>query len=279
VVPFIEAGQSWENWTGRIALDHQLTDNTLLYASLSSGFKGGGLNPGNATTPTFDPETVTAFEAGANNMLFDRTLRANFAGFYYDYADLQLGQRINAGVTTQNADATVWGLEAEFDWRPDDHWQFDMNLSHLNTEIGEFLSIDAANPAQSLLVTSPTVLVNLEGNNLPHAPEFKVRIGGQFSWDLGGGWGATARADWLWQDDYFAREYNSPTDVIDAWGTLDLQLRLNSPTGFEIRAFIKNVEDNDNITNIIIEDALIGRYRNARLLEPRTFGMIFSTRY
>ena len=32
----------------------------------------------------------------------------------------------------------------------------------------------------------------------------------------------------------------------------------------------------DNITNIIIEDALIGRYRNARVLEPRTYGIILT---
>jgi iron complex outermembrane recepter protein len=280
VVPFIEAGKSWENWTGRIALDHRLSDDNLIYASLSTGFKGGGLNPGNATAPSFDPETVTAFEVGSNNMLFDRTLRANFAGFYYDYADLQLGQRINAGVTTRNADATVWGLEAEFDWRPTDQLQFDMNLSHLNTEIGTFLSIDAANPAQSLLVTSPTVLVNLEGNNLPHSPEYKVKVGAQYSFPIGGGWESTLRADVLWQDDYFAREYNSPTDVIDAWGTIDLQARLTSPDDrYEIRAFVKNATDEDNITNIIIEDALIGRYRNVRILEPRTFGIIVSANY
>jgi outer membrane receptor protein involved in Fe transport len=40
------------------------------------------------------------------------------------------------------------------------------------------------------------------------------------------------------------------------------------------RAQIEDATDGDNITNFIIEDALIGRYRNVRLLEPRTFGVI-----
>jgi hypothetical protein len=43
-----------------------------------------------------------------------------------------------------------------------------------------------------------------------------------------------------------------------------------------VRFFVKNLTDGDNITNIIIEDALVGRYRNARLLEPRTYGLIVS---
>jgi iron complex outermembrane recepter protein len=42
---------------------------------------------------------------------------------------------------------------------------------------------------------------------------------------------------------------------------------------------VKNVTDQDNITNIIIEDALIGRYRNVRLLEPRTYGIILEKKF
>jgi iron complex outermembrane recepter protein len=61
---------------------------------------------------------------------------------------------------------------------------------------------------------------------------------------------------------------------------IDLQARLdNRAQDFSIRAFVKNVTDEDNITNIIIEDALIGRYRNVRLLEPRTFGVILEKKF
>lgn len=285
VNPFINASQSWDNWSGRIALNHTVdlgfTDETLLYASLSSGFKSGGLNPGSNVARIFEPETVTAFEMGAKNTLLDGAMTANFAAFYYDYADLQLGQRINGGAVTRNADATVWGLEAELAWAPNDSWYFDANLSYLNTEIGDFLTVDAANPAQSLTATSPEVAVNLNGNELPHSPPFKVRVSGEYRFPLtASGWTGAVRLDATWQDQYFAREYNSPTDVIDAWGILDMQARLRSPDErLDVSLFVKNITDEDNLTNIIIEDALIGRYRNARFLEPRTFGVILSARY
>ena len=42
----------------------------------------------------------------------------------------------------------------------------------------------------------------------------------------------------------------------------------------DVRLFVKNLTDEDNLTGIIIEDALVGRYRNARMLEPRTYGVI-----
>jgi outer membrane receptor protein involved in Fe transport len=122
------------------------------------------------------------------------------------------------------------------------------------------------------------VQVNLAGNQLPHSPPAKVKFGGQYTTGaIWGDWKSTWRVDAVWQDSYFAREYNSPTDRIDSWGVIDLQARFrNDTTQMEVRFFVKNLTDGDNITNIIIEDALVGRYRNARLLEPRTYGLIVS---
>jgi outer membrane receptor protein involved in Fe transport len=260
--------------------DLAFTDKTLVYGSIATGYKGGGQNS-NAATPTFGPETVTAYEVGTKNVLMEGALQANLTAFYYDYTGLQLGQRINGGVVTRNADATIYGLEGEFAWSVGENWLFDANVSHLHTSIGTFLSEDAANPAQSLTATTPTVQINLKGNDLPHSPGFKVKAGGQYQTAVGDGdWMATFRVDATWQDSYFSREYNTATDRIDSWGVIDLQVRLdNDAQGLSARLFVKNLTNDDNITNIIIEDALIGRYRNARLLEPRTYGVIVQKRF
>jgi outer membrane receptor protein involved in Fe transport len=284
VGPWIASSFSGSKATGKVALDWTpdlgFTDQTLIYGSYSTGYKGGGLNNSNSA-PTYGPEEVIAYEVGAKNTLAGGRLQANLTGFVYQYTGLQLGQRINGGVVTRNADADIWGLEGEFLYAPSRNWLFDMNLSYLNTEIANFLSEDAANPAQSLTATTPTVAVNLAGNELPHAPKSKIKVGGQYTTaTFATNWTATFRFDAVWQDKYFAREYNSPTDRIDAWGVIDLQARLdNREQGFSVRAFVKNISDEDNITNIIIEDALVGRYRNVRLLEPRTFGVILEKNF
>ncbi|HEX2560266.1 TonB-dependent receptor [Phenylobacterium sp.] len=281
--PYIVGERDWQEWTGKVALDHEMelgfTDQTLLYGSVARGYKGGGLNPGNAVDPDFEPETVTAYEVGAKNQLLGRALQANLAAFYYDYKGLQLGQRIGGNAVTANADAEIWGLEGEFLWAPSDSWLFDANLSYLSTEIGQFLTIDAANPAQSLTTRAPAVPVNLAGNELPYAPGYKVKVGGQYSLPVAG-WTATLRADVTWQDGFYAREFNTPNDRIDGWALADLQLRLVRPDKrLELQAYVKNVTDEDNIVSSIIEDALIGSYRNVRLLEPRTFGASILARF
>ena len=283
--PYIVAGIEDEQWTGKVSLDHQLdlafTDDTLLYGAISTGYKGGGLNPGNPTRRTFEPETVTAYEIGAKNSLFGRTLQANLAAFFYDYSDLQLGQRIAGNVATSNADATIYGAEAEFLWSPTERLLFDANLSYLSTEIGDFLTVDPANPAQSLTTLTPQVPVSLDGNDLPFSPPFKIKVGGQYSFPLGGsGWTGVLRADAAYQDDYFAREFNTPNDRIDGWTVIDLQARASNAGGdLEVQAFVKNVTDEDNLTNSIVEDALVGSYRNARILEPRVYGVALTKRF
>lgn len=281
--PYNTGERDWQEWTGKLALDHKMTlsftDETLLYGSVARGYKGGGLNPGNAADPDFAPETVLAYEIGAKNQMLGRTLQANLAAFYYDYTDLQLGQRIGANAVTANADAKIWGLEGEFLWAPSDRWLFDANLSHLNTEIGDFLTIDAANPAQSLTTRTPATPVNLKGKELPYAPGFKAKIGAQYSFPLAT-WTATLRGDVTWQDDFYAREFNTSNDRIDGWSLVDLQARLVSEDQrLELQAYVKNVTDEDNIVSSIIEDALIGSYRNVRLLEPRTFGVSILSRF
>jgi outer membrane receptor protein involved in Fe transport len=285
-IPDYATGErSWGQWTGKIALDHLadlgVTDSTLFYGSLSSGYKGGGLNPGNSDSPDFKPETLNALEIGMKNTLLDRSMQANFAAFYYDYADLQLAQRISGTAITTNADATVWGLEAELAWAPTDRWLFELNLAYLSTEIGDFVTVDSANPAQSLTKTTPVVPVNLDGNELPYSPPFSVKFALQYTQPLATtGWDAMFRLDTYYQDQYYAREFNTPNDTIDSWSVTDLQVRFMEPgEQFSIQLYVKNLTDEDNITNSIVEGAEVGRYRNVRILDPMTWGAALEFRF
>jgi outer membrane receptor protein involved in Fe transport len=282
--PFVEASRSYSRVTGRAAIDHKIdlgaAGETLLYASAARGYKAGGLNPGNSNTPEFDPETVNAFEIGAKNELFGRTVQANFSAFYYGYKDLQLGQRIAGTAITANGDARIWGLEGEFLVVPVEGLQLNANFSYLNTHIKDFVTVDAANPAQvDPRVTTPTrtpeVPVNLRGNELPYSPDYKINVGAQYSFPLGAtGWSATVRGDYVRQGSYFAREFNTPNDRIKGWSIGNALLRVTSPSEtFAIEAFVKNIGDSDAITSSIIEDAQVGSYRNVRVLEPRTYGV------
>src|SRR3546814_4363244 len=84
-VPGCEAFQSrsvgYEKMTGRFVIDYKITDDNLIYASYSRGYKSGGINPPLqpvfAVPESFKPEQVDAFEIGSktsfgNGALQDR---------------------------------------------------------------------------------------------------------------------------------------------------------------------------------------------------------------
>ena len=151
-VPFRNEVISWQEFTGRAVLDWAFTDTSLLYASYSRGYKGGGFNPPfdpiafPNSEPDFDPEFVNAFEIGSKNRFFDGRLQANATAFLYDYQDLQVGRIVNRTAFNENTDAEIYGLEVELLWAPDEHWLFNSNLSYLKTEIQDFRTIDTRDP-------------------------------------------------------------------------------------------------------------------------------------
>jgi outer membrane receptor protein involved in Fe transport len=148
--------RKFDKLTGRVVVDYtphwDLTDATLIYASYARGYKAGGSNPGvqqgNLTgIPAFyEPETIDAYEIGAKNTLLDGRLQANLTAWYYNYGGYQISSIIaNTSVNT-NIQAFLGGLEGEFLWAPDDHWQFNLNTDWTQSRIGRTSQIDTRNP-------------------------------------------------------------------------------------------------------------------------------------
>ncbi len=125
--------------TGRAVIDFQVTDDNLIYASYSRGYKSGGINPPLqpifAVPESFGPEKIDAFEVGSKNTLANGALQLNATAFYYKYKDLQLSRIIARTSVNDTIDANIWGVELESIIRPDYNWLININFSYLNTEV------------------------------------------------------------------------------------------------------------------------------------------------
>ncbi|MEX0297961.1 MAG: TonB-dependent receptor, partial [Kordiimonas sp.] len=127
IINLTTVSDSWDSFTPLVALDYQMSDNALLYASYSRGFKSGGFNgrPINeGAVSSYDPEEVTAYEIGIKSDLLDNRLRLNIAAFYSDYTDIQLSA-VSADengvlqlVVDNAGDAEVKGFEVELTAKP-----------------------------------------------------------------------------------------------------------------------------------------------------------------
>jgi iron complex outermembrane receptor protein len=151
-----EIDQEWKEVTGRAVVNWtpklDFTDQTLIYASYSRGYKGGGANPpgviplcipsecltspSNQTHPlTFQPEFNNAFELGTKNEALDGALVLNADVFYYKYKNYQISQIVDRTAVNLNFDATVRGAEIETNWSPVPGLKFGFNGGYENATI------------------------------------------------------------------------------------------------------------------------------------------------
>ena len=163
-----EFGQSWyasgtpgdpeteyANNTGRFVVDYALNDNTLVYGSISKGFKGGGFNPAldpakYPNTPQVFPSTeLTAFEVGFKADFPEQGMRWNAAAYLYDAEDYQVTKIQNKTRVNEGIDVDMMGFESEFIWVPLNapQWQINMGIAWEESEIasGEMIM----NPANA----------------------------------------------------------------------------------------------------------------------------------
>ncbi|SKB50208.1 TonB-dependent receptor [Sphingopyxis flava] len=129
----------FNEWTGRAVIDFKVTEDNLLYASYSRGYKSGGINPPLqpvfAVPESFSPEQVDAFEIGSKNAFGNGALQLNLTAFYYKYKDLQLSKIVARTAVNDNVDADIYGFEAEAMIRPDPDWVVNLGFSYLHTKV------------------------------------------------------------------------------------------------------------------------------------------------
>jgi iron complex outermembrane receptor protein len=144
---------TFKEWSGRLGFDWQVSNDSMIYAFFSRGYKPGGFNPAippafQATSSfTFEPEKINAFEVGSKNVLMDGSLVLNGAAFFYDYKGLQVTRIANNSSLNDNIDADIYGLELEAMWRPQGvpGLSVDAAYSFLKTKVGNELSVDPVN--------------------------------------------------------------------------------------------------------------------------------------
>jgi outer membrane receptor protein involved in Fe transport len=153
--------QNYSATTGRVNLEWtphlSFTNQTMVYATVSRGYKGGGFNtPCTAVAGasscgyalTFAPEFITSYEVGTKNTLLDGHLVLNGDFFYYDYTGYQISTIVAKSSVNQNVNADIYGAELESIYSPIHNLTFNGNLGWLHTEITGGNVIDQANLTQ-----------------------------------------------------------------------------------------------------------------------------------
>lgn len=117
------------------------TDDTMLFATVSTGYKSGGFNAlPNAAERIFDEETSTSYEAGIKSTLFDGLMTANATVFRMDIVDFQERQFTGLGFIVDNAGSVrQQGVEIDVRARPLEQLDILAGLSFLDSEFTDYV--------------------------------------------------------------------------------------------------------------------------------------------
>ena len=249
----LELKDDWDEVTGKVGLDLDLNDNTLFFASVSTGFKAGGLNGGLCNNP-YDPENLIAYEVGSKSRLLNNTLQLNLTAFYYDYQDMHARLFVNNAAKVENAtDAESYGAEIEWLWLVSENFRFDGSVSFLKSEIKDFRSTDPLLPqigSDCNPLTGLDCLQDLSGNSLLRAPELKVSASAEYDISLGASGLLTLRGEYAFTDEMYHTVFNNSFARQDDFSLTNFRA-IWTPSvtseldGLSVIGFLENIDDRE----------------------------------
>ncbi len=182
-------------YTHKLNLSYQATDDAMLYATWSTGFRPGGLNrrdnPPPNQIPPYQSDRLINYEAGWKTTWADGTVRWNGAVYLETWQQFQFSfLGLNSFTEIHNAgNARVKGVEMDLLWQPDDAF----TLSAAGAYNDAYLTQDyCGGLIGGVPVTTcpsgpyPFAPDAPKGTDLPGVPHIKFNSTGRYEWNLGG---------------------------------------------------------------------------------------------
>jgi outer membrane receptor protein involved in Fe transport len=130
----------------KIAVQHNLNDNSMVYASFSTAMKPGGINTGN-DNQVLKEENVDNFEVGLKSILANGAVLLNTTVFSTNIDNYQVGVIVDTGSDAANATAEMKGFEGNLSAFLSETTRIDFNWLLTDAEFSEdAFIIDYLNP-------------------------------------------------------------------------------------------------------------------------------------
>jgi len=248
----------------KLTLSHKFTDDHMAYATVSTGFRSGGLNSTPPNLPQdFKAETLTNYEIGTKNTLLGGAMVMNLAlfemrskDFQYFYVDVASGAQVLANIDK----VRIRGLDFDLRWRAT-----------------RALTIDAGLGITDSVISANATLPDTVGKHTPKSTPLKATLGGQYDWAFGAG-RMMARADL----EHRSKRYWEPDNVAvqPAIDLLNLRLAYTAPSErWSVGLWGKNVTNESYYSDVNSPRWSGLPYTIGWRAEPRTFGLDAKLRF
>jgi iron complex outermembrane receptor protein len=265
------------NFSPKAVLDFKLSDDELLYASYSKGFKSGTYNIIAIYTPTqyIEPEETTAYELGFKSSLLDGALRFNAAIFQNQIDKLQV-QTISltsgGAVRFETAgSARIRGADFDATWEvlPETIPGLVVTaggalLDGKYTDYQRGSGYDETSGVFFDGTVFPTR--NYTGNDLVRTPKFSGNAGLSYSFALGSG-SVEIAGDTYYNAGFYYSAQNTPVTREQSYQLYNARISyLYEPWNLRVTAFGKNLTDAKY--HYVVQEL---DFATAKLLAPPAF--------
>jgi outer membrane receptor protein involved in Fe transport len=132
---------------------------------------------------------------------------------------------------------------------------------------------------KGISVYTSGIPVNIRGNQLPGAPNYKVTIGAQYEIPLDRLM-LTPRVDLHYTGESTGSIFNGQVNAVPSYIQLNAQIQLDGPDHkWYLRAFVENLTNNNAITGEYVTDQSSGLFTNVFALDPRRYGIAAGVKF
>lgn len=155
--------------------------------------------------------------------------------------------------------------------------------SGLNGATGAFgicSALAATATAAGVTVLNEGQTVDIKGNQLPQAPNYKFSVGTQYTIEFPNGMTLVPRWDLAFTGESYGNIFNGSINRIPSYTVMNAQVQLNSADErWFVRGFVQNIADSSALTGLYVTDQSSGLFTNIFTLEPRRYGIAAGVKF
>jgi iron complex outermembrane recepter protein len=258
--------------TGLARIGYDIDRSNMIYASISTGYKSGGLQDGGVP---YGAETLTNYEIGTKSTFLGGAVRMNNALYYEKFKGFQFSAPVtnpdgSHSLSTFNAEgAKIYGFESELAAKLTKEDKIQVTAAFTHAELGKLIGGSNDYSLPDCPITGISHCLDVTGNTMPHSPRFSAQVLYQHSFALADGV-LVPRISAHYETASWLSVFNlGEPDRQKSYTRTDIGLRYDSNKSWYVDAFVRNVEDGKIKTNA--QNGFGGVWQ-AQYLAPRTFG-------
>lgn len=258
--------------TWSVAPRWHLSDDTLLYSRIATGYRPGGPNlviPGEPAV-NYGSDSTINYEIGAKSYFLDKTVDIDVSAYDIQWSHIQ----INTVVDTSTGPITVVGnvgsavsrgLEWTLGWRPIKGLSF----------------TDAGSYSDAHLSEDAPLLGGAKGDLLAYVPRWSNTLNADYEWDAFNDFKGFGGLGWTYTgtrySDFYPVGVNETHVRLPSYNQVNLQAGIRD-SRFTVELFARNVADEKGISYYVNTGAF-NQTGQLTLIQPRTIGLRVAATY